>query len=107
GAPLAHLAGATLGAAHLGRRRADDRNALPLLPLQQDGLPGLRPAVPSPGGHRACGMTDGKVRLDKWLWAARFFKTRALAVEAIEGGKVNVNGERVKRAKLVQPGDRV
>jgi len=52
-------------------------------------------------------MTDGKVRLDKWLWAARFFKTRALAVESIEGGKVNVNGERVKRAKLVQPGDRV
>lgn len=52
-------------------------------------------------------MTGAKVRLDKWLWAARFFKTRALAVEAIEGGKVNVNGERVKRAKLVQPGDRV
>ncbi len=49
----------------------------------------------------------GKVRLDKWLWAARFFKTRALAVEAIDGGKVSVNDERPKRAKLVQAGDEV
>ena len=46
-----------------------------------------------------------QVRLDKWLWAARFFKTRAQAAEAIEGGKVQVAGERVKRAKLVQAGD--
>ena len=45
------------------------------------------------------------VRLDKWLWAARFFKTRALAVDAIDGGRVKVNGERVKRAKIVQAGD--
>lgn len=52
-------------------------------------------------------MTDARVRLDKWLWAARFYKTRALAVEAIDGGKVQVNGDRVKRAKLVQAGDRV
>ncbi len=49
----------------------------------------------------------GKVRLDKWLWAARFFKTRALAAEAIDGGKVDVNGDRAKRAKLVQAGDHV
>jgi ribosome-associated heat shock protein Hsp15 len=48
-----------------------------------------------------------RVRLDKWLWAARFFKTRALAVEAIDGGKVHVHGERVKRAKLVQAGERI
>ncbi len=46
-----------------------------------------------------------RVRLDKWLWAARFFKTRALAVEAIDGGKVQVNGDRVKRAKQVQAGE--
>ena len=47
------------------------------------------------------------VRIDKWLWAARFFKTRALAVEAIAGGKVQVNGTRAKRSKLIYEGDRV
>lgn len=50
---------------------------------------------------------DGRVRLDKWLWAARFFKTRALASEAIAGGKVQVNGDRAKRARPVQVGDEV
>ncbi len=49
----------------------------------------------------------GKVRLDKWLWAARFFKTRALAAEAIDGGKISVNDERPKRAKLIQAGDAI
>jgi len=53
------------------------------------------------------GLPAGRVRLDKWLWAARFFKTRALAAEAIDGGKVDVNGERAKRAKPVQAGDLV
>jgi ribosome-associated heat shock protein Hsp15 len=48
-----------------------------------------------------------RVRLDKWLWAARFFKTRALAAEAIDGGKVDVNAARAKRAKMVQLGDEV
>lgn len=42
---------------------------------------------------------DDKVRLDKWLWAARFFKTRALAKAAIEGGKVHCRGERCKPSK--------
>lgn len=46
-----------------------------------------------------------KVRLDTWLWAARFYKTRAQAAQAIDGGKVKVNGERPKRSKLVAPGD--
>ncbi len=46
-----------------------------------------------------------RVRLDKWLWAARFFKTRALATEAIQGGKVHLNGARVKPARVVQTGD--
>jgi ribosome-associated heat shock protein Hsp15 len=50
---------------------------------------------------------DERVRLDKWLWAARFFKTRALAAEAIAGGKVQVNGDRAKRARPLQPGDEV
>ena len=47
------------------------------------------------------------MRLDKWLWAARFFKTRTLAVEAIDGGRVSVNAERAKPAKDVKPGDAV
>ena len=50
---------------------------------------------------------DERVRLDKWLWAARFFKTRSLAAEAVAGGKVQVNGERAKRARPVQTGDEV
>jgi len=49
----------------------------------------------------------GRVRIDKWLWAARFFKTRSLAAEAIAAGKVELNGERVKPAKLLQTGDEV
>jgi ribosome-associated heat shock protein Hsp15 len=52
-------------------------------------------------------VEDKKVRLDKWLWAARFFKTRSLAADAIETGKVEVNGERAKRAKQLQIGDLV
>ncbi len=47
------------------------------------------------------------LRLDKWLWAARFFKTRALATEAVAGGKVHVNGDRCKPARRVTPGDRL
>lgn len=54
-------------------------------------------AAPAPRG----------VRIDKWLWAARFFKTRALAAEAIDGGKVDVNGDRAKRAKMIQARDEV
>ena len=46
-------------------------------------------------------------RLDKWLWAARFFKTRGLAVEAITGGKVQVADQRVKPARLIRTGDRI
>jgi zinc protease len=48
-----------------------------------------------------------RVRLDRWLWAARFFKTRALAAAALDGGRVDVNGERAKRARLVRAGDQV
>jgi ribosome-associated heat shock protein Hsp15 len=46
-----------------------------------------------------------KLRVDKWLWAARFFKTRSVAAQAIEGGKVKLNGQRVKPAKEVHAGD--
>lgn len=46
-----------------------------------------------------------KVRIDKWLWAARFFKTRTMAAQAVAGGKVHLNSARIKPARLVQPGD--
>jgi len=50
---------------------------------------------------------DADLRLDKWLWAARFFKTRRLAVEAINGGKVQVDGRRTKPGRTVQAGTRL
>ena len=48
-----------------------------------------------------------RMRLDKWLWAARFFKTRSLATQAIDHGRVKLNGERVKPARDVKAGDRL
>lgn len=50
---------------------------------------------------------SGKLRLDKWLWAARFFKTRSLAKAAIEGGKVHLDGQRVKVSREISAGDRL
>jgi ribosome-associated heat shock protein Hsp15 len=50
-------------------------------------------------------MIADRVRLDKWLWAARFFKTRGLASIAVTGGKVQVNGSRAKAAKQIHIGD--
>lgn len=50
--------------------------------------------------------TEG-LRIDKWLWAARFFKTRALASEAVKGGKVEVNGDKAKPAKVVRINDEI
>ncbi len=47
------------------------------------------------------------MRLDKWLWASRFFKTRAIARKAIEGGKIHHNGQRAKPARTVRPGDSI
>jgi len=61
--------------------------------------------MPSDSG--AAPVPVQRVRLDKWLWAARFFKTRSLAAQAIDGGKIDVGGERAKRSRLVQVGDLV
>jgi ribosome-associated heat shock protein Hsp15 len=47
------------------------------------------------------------IRIDKWLWAARFFKTRSLAAEAVSGGKVEVGGARAKPSRLVRCGDQI
>ena len=50
-------------------------------------------------------MPEHKVRIDKWLWAARFFKTRALASDAVNGGKVHFDGQRIKASRSVKIGD--
>lgn len=50
-------------------------------------------------------QTVDKARVDRWLWAARFYKTRTLAKAAVEGGKAHVNGARVKAARSIQAGD--
>ena len=57
--------------------------------------------------HDDAPLRTDPVRVDKWLWAARYFKTRSLAADAVDGGKVQVNGERAKPAKLVRPGDEI
>ncbi len=48
-----------------------------------------------------------KLRIDKWLWAARFFKTRSLAAQAVDAGRVKLAGERIKPSKEIKPGDRL
>jgi ribosome-associated heat shock protein Hsp15 len=50
---------------------------------------------------------EERVRLDKWLWAARFYKTRTLAVQAVDSGQVRIGDERVKPAHIVHSGDRI
>jgi ribosome-associated heat shock protein Hsp15 len=52
-------------------------------------------------------VKDKKVRIDKWLWAARFFKTRSIATKAVAGGLVHVNDERCKPSREVIPGDKL
>ncbi len=52
-------------------------------------------------------LPTAKARIDRWLWCARFYKSRSLAGQAVAGGKVHVNGERVKPARAIGPGDRL
>src|SRR3989441_2975042 len=79
--------------------------------LGEAGVPIIRtPGAargPYPAGRRGAMSDESRVRLDRWLWAARFFKTRALAAAAIGGGKVLVGSARAKRAKLLAVGDRL
>lgn len=58
-------------------------------------------------GGKGTGNEHGRLRIDKWLWAARFYRTRSLAAQAVAGGKVKLNGERAKPGKGVRPGDRL
>ncbi len=52
-------------------------------------------------------MTDTEIRIDKWLWAARFFKTRSLAAEAVSGGKVEIDGARARPSRAVRLGHQI
>ncbi len=59
---------------------------------------------------RSCEMSDADkryIRIDKWLWAARFFKTRQISIDAVNAGRVEVNGDRVKPSKMVKAGDQL
>ena len=61
-----------------------------------------------PADDEDAGPADrDSLRVDKWLWCARFFKTRSLAQQAVEGGHVQVNGDRVRSSRLVRTGDRL
>ena len=64
-------------------------------------------AVAKAGAASAPGEAPARVRVDKWLWAARFYKTRTLAAQAIDAGQVRINGERVKPAHAVSAGAKV
>ena len=66
-----------------------------------------RPAQPSPNVANSAAHGNERLRLDKWLWAARFYKTRSLATEEIGKGRVRVNGVEAKPAREVKPGDTV
>lgn len=63
--------------------------------------------MPTGGGFAYADDVSDPVRIDKWLWAARFFKTRSLARVAINGGKVRLNGARVKPGRTIMAGDQL
>jgi len=69
------------------------------------GYPFIRTEMTTASGKDE--QDQGRTRIDKWLWAARFCKTRSVAAQAVEGGKVKLNDERVKAAKTVRVGDRM
>ena len=64
-------------------------------------------ATASSGAPGPIAASGPRVRLDKWLWAARWFKTRSLAGQAVDGGKVDLGDQRAKRARMIGVGDRI
>jgi ribosome-associated heat shock protein Hsp15 len=69
-----------------------------------------RPVSPKPSDREITEVTEGggtTLRIDRWLWCTRLFKSRTLAAEAVAGGKVHLNGQRVKPAHAVKVGDTV
>lgn len=75
--------------------------------LCQSGARRGRPFVDARWENARMGAETPRVRIDKWLWAARFFKTRALASEAVQGGRVHVGGQRIKPARDVRIGETI
>jgi ribosome-associated heat shock protein Hsp15 len=63
--------------------------------------------APHPMTHPDVEQTHEPIRIDKWLWAARFFKTRSLAADAVTGGKIEVNGVRAKPSRTMRLGDKL
>jgi ribosome-associated heat shock protein Hsp15 len=78
-----------------------------LVGCYHDGLRVNRPYAPGTASDVAIIRRMDRVRVDRWLWAARFYKTRGAATEAVMGGRVHLNAERVKPAKDVRVGDRL
>ncbi|GAB4518246.1 MAG: S4 domain-containing protein [Haliangiales bacterium] len=74
-------------------------------PGSQPDAPATASPAPSATKELTNDQDGARVRIDKWLWAARFFKTRSIAATAISNGKVELNGERTKRSKQVRAGD--
>jgi ribosome-associated heat shock protein Hsp15 len=76
---------------------------------QSKGPPrrGDHPDTGEDSGESVAPEPGGGLRVDKWLWCARFFKTRGVAQAAVEGGHVQVNGDRIKASRQVKPGDRL
>lgn len=80
---------------------------MPPAPTADDDDDDLPPAAPDLDPRWLNAAPTATLRIDKWLWHARFFRSRALATDAVAKGRVELNGERVKASRSVKPGDRL
>lgn len=85
----------------MDRRRWPNAIAAPVAEFPGIALPSMDPTMP----HATPQENAHRTRIDKWLWAARFFKTRSLAQDAVENGRVRIGGDRVKSSRDVKVGD--